>query len=114
MENGKYVYQKEWEDYRSRRRWRYLTVFSIFIFLPLGALGLKLMGLDETNFLYLEFLLAVWTTACIVIERRFRAWKCPYCKESFFIISAAYRDRAGKCLNCDMPKYYGSSFYKSK
>jgi hypothetical protein len=112
----KYNFQKEWEEYRKRRNLHYLIFFSGIIFFPLGMWYFKLIGLDETNSLLHLFLFAVWGSAFLYNLSRFNTWRCPHCKERFFTSSfwASDPTMIGECRHCDLPKYYGSNFYKSK
>jgi len=112
MKSEKYDYQKEWEEYRKRRNLRYLIFLSGIIFFPLGRLYFHLIGLDPTNLALQFFLIAMWGIAFLTSIARFNTWKCPHCRDHFFVTSSTAW--LSKCQNCDLPKYYSSNFYRGK
>ena len=119
--SGKYPYQEEWEDFRFRLALPFLGVPAFFAFGILLAFTREYfenwkpwLGFNPIFILPIAiFILMIAATAFVSF------WKCPACEKYFgiataldLVISKPYR--AKKCKNCDMPKFYGSTFLAEK
>lgn len=107
MENEKYPYQKEWEDYKRRER----IYWSMFFFLfPLHFLYVQIAKVIQVE-AYSYFLLIFWVLL-IVSLIRLETWKCPRCKETFHFFIRGFYNRE-QCKNCGLNKFEGSNLKRA-
>ncbi len=112
MENEKYPYQKDWEEYKKRQKtyWLVFLAFLPFTFLiQLISVNLPEINLPDVNIGFLCFIVfGICWTICGV---RLLYWRCPRCGNSFHAKWLFSNIFSGKCLHCKLAKYEGSSFY---
>jgi hypothetical protein len=111
MENEKYPYQKEWEEYKKRQKvfWLVFLCFIPFILLfrLIGNLFQSLTSSGDIGSLGFIVFGIVWTICGI----RLQYWKCPQCGKAFHTKWYWNNILSSKCLHCKLPKYEGSTFY---
>jgi hypothetical protein len=103
-------YQKEWEDYKNRRKmfWLFFVLFIPF-FALLSLLFSKLFGTYTVGSVPIAFIFL--GIVFVILINKLRYWKCPHCGKPFFR-TWWENNLTDKCIHCDLPKYYGSSFYR--
>lgn len=117
----KYPYQEEWEDFRFRFALPFLAIPLWIAAIVLSAIfGGSFQAIE--NFIGFNPMLGIFIVLGVfmfVTPIFSILYKCPACGKYFgmatsidFLISKPYR--AKKCKNCDMPKYYGSTFLAEK
>jgi hypothetical protein len=108
-------YQQEWEEYRNRRNYEPLGFLSGILGIPLITGFFKLLGAESIIFAWIILaILSGWMILYLVVVGKFHNWRCPNCDKRFYEISFLLNSPnfISNCVNCNLPKYYGSSFYK--
>jgi hypothetical protein len=115
MENGKYPYQKDWEEYKRRQKafWLVFLGYIPFMFLFNVVLAdlFRVFSFGE-NVSFFCFI--VFGVVWIICGIRLQYWKCPQCRNSFHAKWWWRNIFSSKCLHCKLPKYEGSSFYNDR
>jgi membrane-associated phospholipid phosphatase len=110
-----FEYQSEWEDHRKREFYQPIG-FAVGIAVILLILKVHSWFDVKSSIIGLVFLvfLLVLLIPFIVLNDKFRRWKCPKCNERFYEQRSFLQkpQTITNCMNCGLPKYYGSSFYK--
>jgi hypothetical protein len=113
MENLEY--QQEWEEYRKWRNYEPLSFLLGIAGIISITLFFKLLGAESIIFAWIILSIVLgWAILFLYVIGKFHNWRCPNCGErfyekSFFLNSPNF---ISNCVNCNLPKYYGSSFYK--
>jgi hypothetical protein len=112
MEKEKYLYQKEWEEYRKRQKFFWLSTLIIFPLIFFSGVFFNEFfkveitgGLDIGSLYFIAFAIIVGISSF-----RFQLWKCPRCGNAFHWAWWWSSVFARKCLHCKLPKYTGSTF----
>lgn len=113
-QNNDHPYQIKWEDYRKRRNLSFLSLFiTLLIALFMGYKAKQFYG-DMFNLPigYFAFF-AIGLTAQIILMVWFHFWSCPKCGKRFFVSTFSKRSLVflDNCHNCQLPKYFGSTYF---
>jgi hypothetical protein len=112
----KFPYQHAWEDYRFRKA----LPFLIFLSWPFLGILSVLFGdaVRRSGFGTWLGLSVFIATAILILSATIYStlWRCPRCNKPFgaadsfdFLTRKAWRVK--KCLTCNMPRFYGSTFF---
>lgn len=108
MENEKYPYQKQWEDYRrkARKSWT-----AWFICIPIALLAILSLKNLPDNFALLPVLVFLFVFMFLGwFSYKVTEWDCPRCNDSSRNKMTFAQMVATDCRNCGLTKYEGSTF----
>lgn len=113
MENEKFPYQKQWEEYRKLRNISFGVFFIpyLLIFL-LGVLFQFLKFSINVNVLVQLVIFFIWVFCYLLTSKNFYNWKCPRCGHRYFTWSTGKTNPIflDQCQRCNLWKYEGSNF----
>lgn len=115
MENEKYPYQKQWEEYKFRLVSFWVIFVSYIPFMLLfGFIANRILpsGLSKNGLVYFIAFVGftiIWSISVV----RLNYWKCPRCGKSFHQTFWQHNIFSKSCLHCKLKKYDGSNFEKN-
>lgn len=95
-------YTSEWEDYSRRVRWFFGSWLGGFAVVGLLAAVLGRLAIAG---LVLTILAVAWIALFIVLAVRLQLFKCPRCRQKFFMAFSHYNPFARRCVHCGLPKW---------
>jgi hypothetical protein len=106
-------YEREWQQYRFFRNCALVFYLSI-VLVPFWAPFLTSIPRVRPG-----ISLAIWAILLVLIEARLLSWRCPRCKQWYFvsmrqsppslILKGWYEVIwIRRCIHCGLPKYSGS------
>lgn len=113
-QNNDYPYQTKWESYKKRRNLSFLSLFITLSIALFMAFQSKRYGGDVFNLPIGYFVLfALGLLSQIILTVWFHLWACAKCEKRFFISTFAKRSPVflNNCQNCQLPKYFGSTYF---
>ena len=118
MESDNYLYQKEWDENKFRQMIPFVGIFLWILTIIVYAIFNSYLKYVETNFGFDIFLVVFVIFAMLFAAGIFylQLWKCPRCKKFYnyqsgveiFIRKNFYKKL---CVNCGLPRYYGSDYF---
>jgi hypothetical protein len=114
----KYLYEKEWKDYKLRKFLPFLGFFVWMVVVICAALVSPITGRMNRDLGFSPGLIifVLVTTGVALATLYSSLWRCPRCKKYFgaadgLDIFTKKAWRATRCRNCTLPRFYGSSFF---
>ena len=96
-------YERNWSDYRRRRRWGYIMVIT---WIPLVLLSIYLTDRFPSAKSYFTAGILVYMGIFFLVGTWVGLWPCPRCGAPFFLTRwLYYRRSADKCVHCGLPKW---------
>lgn len=106
-------YQKEWDDYTDRQINTWLVgICFVIIFVVLVIVVRKYPAYEKIGEAFVILTIVGWILYglyCLVTDNY---WKCPRCQEIYYFPNSWKTNN--KCQNCNLPKYYDSSYFYGK
>jgi hypothetical protein len=110
--NHKFIYQEEWNGYKSQN---FVGCLTILIMFPLMIILVNVLSLGGPEWLKSSFFFIALPIMAIAAFLRLKLqFVCPRCKKRFrpFWKNSFLDLEHEKCVNCRLPLYYGSDrFY---
>lgn len=98
-------YEDAWSDYRRRRRFALASVAGVPIYiLAFSAVS----GIHLRSWLWIYVIMGLWIFVLLsfgVSVWRLSSWRCPRCKQEYFMRNRTHNRFARQCRHCGLRKW---------